>query len=343
LKSDRWELSTGKASFGFFVMSILLFFLNSVSYGQKLQIISRGTDIDSSFYHLGKINANEFWAGGEFGILKRIDSLGNILPLQFPNEGLNILKIERVNNYVYVLTDNSVIYLYNIDTDTFTKKSFPQFHGKCFYDMLPLKNGDLLVCGGTKGISKGEKRIPRGFIARLDPELNTIETVWKSPRKFVWSMAQNAGGEIFAATFNGFNTRIIKSINVNSWTKKYQVSGLVHELTTWNNTLWYSGTQGIRYRKNGILGIAGGKQMVFEKTGCLWSMDEMADRITSVTANGQLLSFDPSTSTSTKFSLPSTFSLYDMEKISSSKILLVGHGKSIYILDFKPPVEAAGN
>ena len=315
------------------IQLIFLLLFYSTAFGQKIHTIFQGIESDSSFYHIEKINKNEFWAGGEYGILKKIDSLGNVSTQNFPNEGLNILKILKKENYVFIITDNAVIYRYDILNKMFKKKIFLNFKNKCFYDLIALQNGDLMVCGGTSGITKGEKKIPNGFIAILDSDLKEISTVWKSRRKFVWSLLELENGNILASTFNGLNTKIIKTENYIDWEKNTRIKGLVHEIALLTNTIWYSGSRNIHYKENGIIKMKGQKQLLPNKAGCLWSMDVVNGKIISVTANGKLIILDKKTSEIKQID-NSPFVFYDIEKISESKILVVGHGKSICIIDF---------
>jgi hypothetical protein len=301
---------------------------------QKIQVVSQGLEPDSSFYHVTKINNNEFWAGGEYGILKKIDSLGNVGSLNFPNDGKGILKIERVKNYVFVVTNNAVIYRYDIEKKIFIKKTFPNFKNKCFYDFIVLQNGQLLVCGGTSGISEGQKKIPRGFIALLDQELEKINIVWKCYRKFVWSLLELENGEVLAATFNGKNSKIIKSKNYNNWKIDTKIKGLVHEIAIINNEIWYAGTASLHFNRNGIFGIKNQNSVGLNKTGCLWSMDMFFGKMITVTNNGKLLILDKNNVEIKQIDTPSPYAIYDIVKIAESKILIVGHGKTMYIIDF---------
>ena len=305
----------------------------SAIFGQKIHIISKCTKPDSSLYHIERINKNEFWAGGKFGILKKIDTLGNVSALKFPNDGLSILKIINKENYIYLITDNAVIYRYDKLNQKFIKKSFPNYKNKCFYDLIALQSGRLMVCGGTKEISNGVKKIPNGFIALLDSDLNEISTVWRDRWKFVWSLLELENGDVLASTFNGINTKIIKTENYLDWVKDSSIKGLVHEIALLDNNIWYSGSRNIRYKKNGIIKMNNQKQLLLNKTGCLWSMDIVNGKIISVTANGKLIILDNKTSEIKQID-NTPFVFYDMEKISKSKLLLVGNGMGICIIDF---------
>lgn len=296
-------------------------------------MVLRGSKSDSSFYHLAKIKNNEFWAGGKYGILRRIDTLGNVSSIPFPNEGHDILKIERVKNHVFILTSNSVVFKYNIEKETFIKKDFKGYTNKCFYDLVALSDGQIMVCGGHSDISKGEKRIPNGFISIIDNDLREIKTVWKSYRKFVWSLSIHEHGEVLASTFNGVNTKIIKSKDFKNWDLDSKVKGLVHEIKSINGKIWYSGTKNIKFKETGIFGFVGGSQNLTEKTGCLWSMEELNGKIVTVSSNGKILIFNKENLKSEELALPKSFSMYDIEKISETKVMVVGHGKSAFIID----------
>lgn len=321
-----------------YLISLLFFFtISKTVFGQKIQLIHQGIESDSSFYHIAKISDNEFWIGGEYGILKRIDSTGNLTKIDFPNEGLDILKIERVQDYVFIITSDAIIYRYNLKKESFLKKEFPKFKNKCFYDMIALANGDLLVCGGASGIAKAKRKMPKGFIATIDQDLNEINVVWKNKRKFVWSLLQTEDQNVLAATFNGISTKILGSKDLKSWNKKVKIKGLIHEITDIKNEVWYCGSKNIRFRKHGIIGQAhkGESRNIIKDTGCLWSLKSVGGKIIAATQSGELLILENKDSDTERITIPKATTLYEIEKISNTKILVVGHGKSIFIVDFE--------
>jgi hypothetical protein len=305
----------------------------STVFGQKVLVVHDGIETDSSFYHLAKISENEYWVGGEYGILKRIDSLGNMSQVNFPNEGLNILKVLDVENYIYIVTANSVIYRYNTIDQTYVKKTFPRFKNKCFYDVISLQDGNLLVCGGTTGIQIESKTIPKGFIALLDKDLMELQPVWKCYRKFVWSLVEMPNGDVLASTFNGNNSKIIRTVNRTDWKKDVKVKGLIHELALVDNEVYYSGAKSIHFKEDGIFGNIHKDQIRLEGTGCLWSMDVIDGNIISVTSNNKLVLFDKKTQEIRQMDIPISKALYDIQKISNSKIMVVGHAQSMYFID----------
>ena len=218
------------------------------------------------------------------------------------------------------------------------KKEFAAFKNKCFYDLIALKNGQLMVCGGASGISLGNKRIPKGFIATLDKDLKEIHVVWKKYLKFVWSVLQLDDESVLAISFNGLNTKIIKSDNLKSWANQTKVDGLVYKMGLFDNRIWYCGTRSKDYKKDGIAGILNSTnnlvQKIYTHTGCLWGMNTIGGQLISVTETGQLLKIDQLTGNIDTVKVPKALCLYDTQKISESKLLIIGHGKGAYIMDF---------
>ena len=51
---------------------VLLLFLCNPVLGQNVKMIHKGLESDSSFYHIEKVNDNEFWQVGSMVSLKRL-------------------------------------------------------------------------------------------------------------------------------------------------------------------------------------------------------------------------------------------------------------------------------
>jgi hypothetical protein len=312
-------------------LSILIFFYK-IAISQKIQTISLGNEKDSSYYHLAKINDNEFWAGGEYGILTVFDSSGNMGSIKLPLNGAAIHKIERKENYVFLITDECTIIKYNLTDQTFIKSKFTGFRNKCFYDIIFTNDEKILLCGGTSGISKAEKKLPRGFIAITDLNLSQPKIIWKSFRKFVWSIKETTGNEFLAATFNGVNSKIIRSRNEIKWRQYKKIKGLVHEISLINNKVVYCGTGGIHFNKNGFIQKENGKKQVLKKEGCIWSMESVNEHPIAVTQKGKLL-IGAKNDSFQHLKLPTNFPIYDLEQISENKFMVVGHGKSAFLVE----------
>ena len=314
---------------GFFIITLLQ---NNEASCQNIQTLQLGQDNDSSYYHLTKIGPNEFWAGGEYGILSVFDTLGNMRSISLPLEGAAILKMEKKENYVFIATDDCSIIKYNLTDQRFIKRKFSGFRNKCFYDMIFTSDNKIILCGGSTGISKAQKKLPRGFIGVTNFDLDQPKIVWKSYRKFVWSIKETANNELLAATFNGVNTKILRSAKDLKWSKYKKIKGLVHEINLINNQTVYCGTGGIHFNKDGFIQKENEKKQVFTNEGCFWSMENVNQLPYLVTQKGKIV-MGQQGGTSQQCKLPTHFPIYDLEQVSENKFMVVGHGKSAFIFE----------
>jgi len=290
---------------------------SALSISQKVTTIHHRQGLDSSYYHILKVHDNEFWLGGKHGILNKIDSLGNLQKIPYPNHGLRILKMIKTADYIFLSTDNAVIYRYDLATEAFEFKKFSDFDNRAFYDMIATPEGKILLVGGSTAIVESKKKFPRGFIAIMDQDMNDIEVVWNSFRKFVWSVTKSPSGELVAASFNGLNTKLISSTDAGrTWSKTHKIKGLVHEVTYNQDALWYCGARSFYFFdyfwKNGILGEVGRKKYKLEDKACQWSMDFIADQLITVSTKGKVVFTDRKTGSVESIRLPRARALYDI-------------------------------
>ena len=282
---------------------------------------------DSSLYSICKINENEFWIGGENGILFRCDSNAQISRMPINTEGCTIIKMVKQDPFVFMITDSQVIFRYHLPSSTFEKFTMSGFRKKCFYDIALLPNGKIMLCGGNKKVSRVKKCIPKGFIAEADTSLKKIKTTWKNARKFVWSLAYEKD-TIYASTFNGINSRIVQKTIDGEWERKRKFKGIAYRIYSDNNHIAAMGSENIKFRKNGILHDDVNTQVISE-SGCIWNRKCDDQKTYFVTNNGDLISLDKAKNTTEKTCLSKGISFYDLEKISSKKWMIVGHGKTI--------------
>jgi len=318
----------------FFLLFNLCFLATHLLPAQTMTTLQLGSDDDSSYYHLTKITENEYWACGEMGIITMFDSVGHFQSLGIQTDGFNILKAERIGDFVLIATDDSRLMKYDLMSKSLQKVDFKHYKNRCFYDFLVLPTGKILLCGGATGISKGEKKIPFGFISVTDSNLSEPKKIWKSFRKFAWSLLLKKDGSITAAVFNGVNTSLINTKNLLHWKKHKKINGLVHEIKIKNSQeeLSYVGTAGLHYNRKGIIGLDGKNCLKIDSSGCFWSQEISDDFQIICSQKGQLYIFKNGLYKN-MVQLPTTFPLYDMKIISNQKLLVVGHGKCAFIID----------
>lgn len=298
---------------------------------QTVTVVSKGSDSENSYYDVARIGSNEYWAAGENGVLDKIDTLGNITSISANLNKESILRIQRVDSIIYLTSLEGSIFITDLDANGFKKISPPEFNGKCIYDILPLKDGNLLLCGGKSGIAMGEKKIPAGFIAVADIELKNVTIVWKSTRHFVWSLVQK-DDQVMAAVFDGLNTKILQSNDFKIWKKERKIKGLVHDLSFIDNQIWFSGTKSINFKKDGIAGNDKFSETA-KNTGCIWAIKKTGDQVVGVTYTGEILFVYDSLEIES-YKIPGASTLYEVATISNKKFIVVGHGSQAYILDF---------
>jgi hypothetical protein len=151
---------------------------------QSITTIFHGTSRDSSFYHIEKINNNEFWVGGEYGILISIDTLGNFKNISYPNEGNSILKIVKFHNSVFIAAEHGIFYCYCFTDKKWAKYQFNKLKNKTAYDFIIDGNGKIVFCGGNYIVGRGGKAFPKGFVAETDTSFSSIKFLKKKPFHF---------------------------------------------------------------------------------------------------------------------------------------------------------------
>jgi hypothetical protein len=169
------------------------------------------------------------------------------------------------------------------------------FRNKCFYDIALLPNGKIMLCGGNKQVARVKKCIPYGFVAETDTSLNHLKITWKNARKFVWSLAYE-NNMIYASTFNGFNSRVIRK-NINTkWEKKTKFKGIAYRIFADNLGLSALGAENMKFRKNGIL-HENEKSKVIQSSGCIWNRKCDEQKTYFVSNNGVLIRQDKAQNT----------------------------------------------
>jgi hypothetical protein len=319
------------------VISVFFLLLLSVfsSNAQKIEILSSSNFADSSFYDICKLNVNEFWIGGEHGILKSIDSSAIIHSVIYKNEGNSIYKMVKSGKYLYVAADNGTIYKFNITNhqleNVFTSKKYRNY---CFYDLIILENGNLIVCGGKSKIVKTKHTLPFGFILEVDTSfLGKTDLLWKSKLNFLWSLTQD-NKKIYASAYNGRCSKIlVADKNKGKFKKKYKIKALVHKLIMQQDTLWITGSRNIHFFKDGIIGKIKNDSVYINTIygkGCIWNMLFTKDSIL-VNANDGTILYNKSDNWIPMKVNPHR-TIYASIQLNNKSILMVGNGKTIVLL-----------
>ncbi|MEM6345956.1 MAG: hypothetical protein AAF927_18830 [Bacteroidota bacterium] len=321
-----------------FITTFLICISFSLGLAQTIRPLQTGLISDSSYYDIAAIGNGLFWAAGENGLLKEIDSDGNTRSLAFPEGEVNLLKIVPTADAIFIGGDQGMIFRYDRRTETFERSFFGKtFAKRCFYDMMVMDDGTLLVAGGNQKIAKAGKTLPKGFIAKVDPSLQFgPEIVWESAVHFVWSLERpgDESVEYIAAAYSGIQTTILSSINgATTWQKKGHVPALVHHLHWTGEEIYYSGVKNPFFSSNGRVGKLNGDKIELVDEGCVWSLLELNGKLHGLTFNGSIAELEPVSATVTKRYRPTTFSLYEAVAIDDQRALIVGHGQQLFLMD----------
>ncbi len=323
----------------FLSLAVFCFSMITLLPAQPIEALQTGLVRDSSYYDIAQVGPDEFWAAGENGVLKRIDSQGNIEHISWPYPPVNLLKIVANERYVYLGADQGSVFRYDKTDGTFIRSYYSQkFQKRCFYDMLLMEDGTLLLAGGNEKIAKAGKTLPQGFIARADPNLNFDPVlVWSNPLQFVWSLLEPQPGsqEYLATVYGGLQSTIFSSVNAGAtWQRKTHIPVLIHDLRWDAGEVIYAGSKNFIFSRNGVIGTLNGNRQVLAEEGCIWTTLTLGEKQLAFAYNGSVLVYEKGSQTRQKTLRPTASSLYEAVAISPEQVLVVGHGRQMYLLDF---------
>ena len=308
---------------------------SSALNAQEIRCISKGIGSDSSFYSIAKINENEYWLCGETGILKRLDTLGNLQNISIPEYHGHLLKVMKWNDYVFLSSDEGAMYRYDLKLNRWLVKQFRGFEERCFYDFFISSDARLVICGGAKAIAKGKKRIPHGFVLQSDTSFSHQNILRKRVHEFNFLIRPDEHGNTRLLSFNGHRSKIYVSKNLKKWKKKESIRGLVHDILQSGDTLLYCGAGGIRYKEAGLFGCRPSVSIRQEipDIGCIWRLQEHRGSFFGISRSGGLLEIEPRTARFLRRPLTENFSIYAIAFTPGGKCILAGNGKRIYMMD----------
>ena len=319
----------------------VFFFLNifgGVLKGQEVQQLQQATDNDSSYYDIYRLSSGDVWVAGEDGVLKSINSTGEVSEINYPNNGSNLLKMLQLGDFVFIAADNGTIYRYHLPTKNWVVKEFSTFSRRCFYDICEGSPGTLVVCGGSSGVAVGKQLIPNGFIASVDTAFSSEPIIhWKNTRKFVWALLKQQDGKILASVFNGINTHLYEALDASfNFASAKKIPGLIHGLAELDGKVYYSGCSSATSQKNGIWGILENENVTYSipNSGFIYNLVKQNNKLYGFSQKGCLFQLEPGNAVPL-FSTDQGFAFYEAIPIDENALLLAGHGKSLIRLEFK--------
>ncbi len=323
------------------LISLFLFIaviaLNNVSAQSiSVDIIQQGKSFDdSAYYDILKIDSENYWLTGKYGIISNYNIKGAITPVIYPTLHRDIYNIDRFDeNNLIACADKGTVYFYNTLTNNWRSTQIKGFENSCFYNITVLDNKSALICGGRSAIAHSKKAIPSGFIIKTTDGGQTWTKVYSAAFKMVWSLNYNSKtNEVAALIYFPNHTSLFLSTDFGStWNKKEKTGvGIFYDLEfdENNNAVCYGG----KINGSGKLKYGNSEEIKFEQVGLIWSKTISGNFKIMTACDGNILfSANSENWKMIHTELAAKFSLYKAEFISLDKAIVVGSGKTILVL-----------
>ncbi len=318
---------------------ILLLFLFAVANcdGQTFSVLqSSNAKDDSSYYDIKKIDAHNFWIGGEKGILMALNEQLQFTAVAYPNQGVNILCVEKFSdNHVVLCADKGIIYHYYKNENRWQVQRIKGFANKVFYKFVTVSDKVAYMCGGNSKIAASHKAIPNGFILRTIDAGKTWQMVYKAVGSMIWDL-DKVDSNIVAVKYNFRGTRLL-TFNENSGqlihhSGRYKM--LAHE---YNPTLKIlSGADDFHIYQHGKMQSVEKNDFSISASALIWDVAKIGNKIVGASCSGRLVIFDNlATQQTLEVQSPSHFNLYGITAINQHSALIIGSNKTILKLDFE--------
>ena len=312
-------------------------------YGQSITILQEGTANDSSYYDIFKINNNEFWIGGKYGILKKVDSTGNISEIIYPNSGDHILSINKFDSNTVVVTgDKGLILTYDKHLDKWHKRYLNGFKNSSFYRFLTVNDSTAYIAGGSSVVAFGGKNLPKGFILKTTDKGKSWKKIYSNLINMVWDIVYvPADDKIYASIFSPFRGNIITSSGDKDWQKLNIGKGmLIHTFSINQGSFILGGTSKKSINKIGIVrDTYANYGITNNEAGSIWSVYSSTDT-DLITASNGFLYYRRNNDEVVTLKTAINYNLYESSRINNNSFYIIGSKKTLIRLNFPPESEA---
>lgn len=307
----------------------LLFSIPTFLFGQDFtSIVQSYISNDSSFYDIKKMNENSYWVGGEKGILLEINSAFEKKYIPYPNQGVNILKIDKFSDNHYVLcADQGIIYHYYTLENKWEIQHLKGFKGKVIYNFAALNEKVAYICGGNSKIASSKKAIPNGFIYKTEDGGVTWKKVYKSIGSMIWDL-DVVEDKIVALKYNIRGSRLItfkSQLNkIESKSKLYKI--LAHEYNA--DLKMLAGANDFHiYNSGKIINCNTNNEHSFKTL--IWDITSFNSIKIGSSCSGKIVLMNSRESYQKEIQCPSKFNLYGIVSVNDNSLLLIGSNKTI--------------
>ncbi|MFN8344484.1 MAG: hypothetical protein U0X91_05755 [Spirosomataceae bacterium] len=295
----------------------------------RIQVLQQGkTFKDSSYYDILPVE-DRFWIGGKYGTLKSSDAEGNLTDIPYPNQFVDIYKIDRFDAQNFIAcADKGIIYKHNSAAQTWEVIKVKGYEKACFYNMAVINDSTAFVCGGNSAIAHSQKTIPKGFILKTIDRGRTWKKVYSNAFQMVWCVKYNPHNQqVYALMYTPNRTHLYTWGN-ESWQRVQKIGKSIFHEIQFENVNDYVATGGW-IGKKGRIHRNNHKQEI-SQSGLIWGRvaNERYELYTA--CNGQLVLGDKAGNYK-RFGvqLNDKFSIYEAIFTSSNTALAIGSAQTL--------------
>jgi hypothetical protein len=313
------------------LLFIILIFNLSHTKAQDIvvDILQQGNSFaDSSYYDIIKVQ-DKYWVGGKYGILKTLDAEGRIENIPYPSEGLDIYKLENLNDETILASgDKGTLYIHDLKTKLWKTIKVKNYENACFYNLTVDNQKNIFLSGGNSKIAHSGKSIPNGFVLVSKDMGQTWQRIYKNTFNMVWCVKNNPFDEkIYGLMYTPNRTNLMVFEN-NKWVKKQKLGNSIYHEVQFESKDKFVATGGWVGKKGRIHNTDYKK--VYNNTGLLWSRVKN-DKYTLFTGcDGNIILETPDQKTllhHTALNMP--FSIYEAIFINQNTAYAIGSGRTL--------------
>ncbi|MCP9756426.1 hypothetical protein EGI26_14775 [Lacihabitans sp. CCS-44] len=315
------------------IFLLLITFITTFTYAKaqdiSVDILQQGNSFaDSSYYDIIKVE-NKYWIGGKYGILKSLDAEGKIENVSYPSEGLDIYKLENLDNETVLASgDKGTLFIHNLKTKSWKTIRVKNYENACFYNLTVDAQKNIYLSGGNSKIAHSGKSIPNGFVLVSSDMGNTWKRIYHNTFNMVWCVKNNPyDNKIYGLMYSPNRTNLMVYEN-NRWVKKQKLGNSIYHEVQFEGGNQFVATGGWIGKKGRINST--NHKKIFNDSGLLWSRvkNEKHTLFTGCDGNIVLETLGQKPKVyHTKLNLP--FSLYEAIFINQNTAFAIGSGRTL--------------
>lgn len=303
----------------------------------RIQVLQQGkTFKDSSYYDIVPVGGR-FWIGGKYGTLKASDAQGNLTDVPYPNQHVDIYKIDHFDaQNLIACADKGIIYKHNLGSRTWEIVKVKGYEKACFYNMAVVNDSTAFICGGNSAIAHSQKTIPKGFILKTTDRGRTWKKVYSNAFRMVWCVKYNPHNQQVYALMYTPNRTHLYSWARERWQKIQKVGNSIFHEIQFENAKDYVATGGWIGKKGRI--HRNTQHLEINQSGLIWGRVSNEKYELYTACDGQVVLGDKSGNYK-RFGvkLNDKFSIYEAIFTSENTALAIGSAQTLLHITIQNP------